>query len=129
MKRIYRTISRKVGQERVKDYVIRFKNINLQSLKNGLERGRSFTLAYLIKNKKIKYEIIIQFWRLDVIPNLKKKYKKETYVLGVEKGDARWQIDHENLLIDERHEFHKVEEIINYLDKKGYLKREEWIKD
>lgn len=129
MKKIYRDISRKVGSETVRHYETKFRKISLQGLKNGLNRGKSYTLFYFTKDYNIKYEVVIQFWRLDIIPELKRKYKKETYVLGIEKGDARYTFDENTLLIDEHHEFHKVEEIISYLDKRGYLKKEEWIKD
>lgn len=69
---------------------------------------------------------IIQFWRLDVIESLKKEYKKETYVLTTEKYE-KMHIQEGEEIIDERLEFNTIEEIIDYLDKKGYLKREDWI--
>lgn len=101
----------------------------LNEIKDRLANGEEFAFWYLDKKEVITYKTQINFWRLDIIPKLKKKYKKETYVLGIERGDARWVLEEGNLIIDERHEFHTVEEIIDYLDKKGYLKKKDWIKN
>src|SRR3989338_8979393 len=128
MKKLYRTLFKKI-ENKLCNYEVAFNRISLNSLKNDLSKGEEFILFYFTKENSTKNEMVVQFSRLDIIPELKKKYKKETYVLGVEKGDARYTLAESTLLIDERHEFHKVEEIINYLDKKGYLKRNDWIKD
>lgn len=102
---------------------------NLSQLKKKLlfRKDNEIYFYYNINIDGTVYKTHIRFWRLDTIPELKDKYPKETYVLLIERGDARYALELGNLNIDERHEFHTIEEIIEYLDKKGYLKREDWI--
>lgn len=103
--------------------------ISVKELFRILDSGRQVWHNYTTVEKCVKYMTALTFWRLDVILNLKKEYKKETYVLRIDKGLAKnFDIFSKDLVIDERHEFHTVEEIIDYLDKKGYLKRKDWIK-
>ena len=98
-------------------------------LKTILQKGTHIAITYSTKPRKTEFYTEIGFNRLDIISSLKKRYKKETYVLTVFKGKAAtFDIFSKDLIIDERHEFHTVEEIIDYLHKKDYLKRKDWIK-
>ena len=65
---------------------------------------------------------------MDIIPELKQKYTSETYVLTIEKYDSRY-VPEGDLAIDERLEFTNLQEAIDYLVSKGFLKRDDLIKD
>ena len=123
-----RTLFEDRGDNQLKPYVKSFSRIFLKDLKNNLNKKGSYTLFYNLLENNEELQLVFMFWRLDIIKELKKKYKTETYVLNIEKGKPGFDSFHsDELLIDERHEFHTVEEIIDYLDEKGYLKREDWI--
>ena len=105
------------------------KYCSLTDLKQELSDGKEYFIDYTTKGKEIDYRTIIHFWRLDIIDKeTNKKYKKETYVLLIERGDARYYIEEGNLVIDIRLEFHKLEELIDYLVKNKYVKKSEIIK-
>lgn len=103
------------------------KKHTLSYLIENLSKKFEFSVSYLIKEKDVTYRINVHFWRLDVIENLKKVYKSEKYVLLIKKGIAETFDPFYDLLIDERIEFDSFEKLVEYLDKTGYLKREEWI--
>lgn len=80
------------------------------------------------KESEVPFNLDISIWRLDVVPELKEEYNKETYVVLIEKYDSRYTPEG-NCLIEKRLEFHKIEDIILYLDEEGILKKEEWVED
>ncbi len=104
------------------------KKYTLNRLKGRLSSGKG--VFFCIKEDKgnIVYNIDIEFWRLDIIKEIKDKYPKETYVLTIEKYNSEYPGDKEGgCLIELRQEFNSVEDIIDYLDKNKFIKKEEWI--
>ena len=102
--------------------------ITVKTLVKLLATGRQVWHNITTVEKRVKYMTALSMWRLDVIPSIKKDYKKETYVLGIDKGKAKnFDFFSKDLIIDERHEFHTVDEIVDYLDIMAYLKKERWI--
>lgn len=102
---------------------------NLRDLRKKLSQKELIEFSYENKLKNDIFRTFIRMWRLDLRKDESGEYPEEKYCLLVEKGNIKYYFEEGNLVIDERHEFNKVEEIIKYLDKKGYLKRGEWIKD
>ena len=102
------------------------KKYSINRLKGKLSNKKDVYITLGEEINGVKYHIDISIWRPDLL--LKGEYTKETYNLSIEEYDAKYRSCNAVKLIDERHEFSTIEEVIDYLDKK-YLKKEDWIED
>ena len=103
------------------------KKYKINNLKGVLSNGK---WIYLRKDKKIKgknYNIDIEICRADL--NFSEdKDTGERYFLRIESYDNRYPGDKDGgTIIDERLIFKKLEAVIDYLDKKAFLKKGDWI--
>lgn len=111
---------------------VKLKKYKINELKGKLSNGKNVFIVLSEKKGKIFYNIDINLFRADLIKKLhsEKEYDKETYILTIEKYDTAYPGDKEaNCIIDERLIFNHLRETIDYLDKKRFLKREDWIID
>ena len=113
----------------IKNYKIqKNRKYDLEKIRNLLANFKQLWYSYVIKLDNKDYLTKISFSRLDIVPELKKEYKKETYVLTIYRGELEgFDEFSDDLVIDERLEFNNIREVINYLDKKEYLKKENWL--
>ncbi len=110
------------------EYVGPLKKFRISELKKLTKKFKDIGCFYATRENGVYYRTELSFNRVDIFKQYRKLYKTETYVLTVFRGKLKnFDIFSKNLLIDERHEFHTIEQIIDYLDRKGYLKKEEWI--
>ena len=105
------------------------KKYNLSNLKGAVSNGKYIFLTSKECKGDIIFNIDIKICRADL--NFKKyKDKGETYFLRLEKYDSKFPGDKEGgCVLELSVYFRTAEEVIDWLDKKGYLKREEWIKE
>jgi hypothetical protein len=104
------------------------KKYTLNRLRGVLSNGKDIYLYSEESENGIFYVKRVSIWRPDVVKSVKEKNTKETYVVTVEKWDKRYSPEGQEL-IDESAEFSSLQEVIEYLDKKGYLKKSDWIED
>ena len=105
------------------------KKYTLNHLKGRINNGKTFFLRLKEQKGDLTLNLDINFWRLDIIKNLKKEYGKETYVLTIEKYDSRFYPTNTKCLVDIREEFSSIEDILSYLEKNKFIKKEDLIED
>ncbi len=101
----------------------------LNYLKGILSNGKVVQFRLIEKKGGLEYVTVVGFWRLDVIKSLKRKYPEETYVVKIEKGDARYVLEEGGLILDEKKEFSKLEDLLDYLDQSGCIKKKDLLKE
>ena len=95
----------------------------IAEVKKILNSYKEMWLSYLTNEGGISYLTQMGFYRYKT-----DSYPGETYILTIYKGkEEGFDIFNKDLLIDERHEFHNIEEIIDYLDIMDYLEKKKWI--
>ncbi len=101
----------------------------LRDLRKRLSQKEIIEFSYESKLKNDTFRTFIRMWRLNLGKDDFNEYPKERYCLLIEKGNIKYYFEEDHLVVNERHEFNTIEEIIEYLDKNGYLKRSERTKD
>ena len=105
---------------------MKMKKYTPNQLNGKLGNRKDICIILKEKEEETVYNIEIRFWRADLI---EKNYPKETYILTIQKYDSRYYSSDTTLLVDKRLEFHTVEEVLDYLDKNNFVKKEDLIKN
>ena len=104
------------------------KKYTLSQMTGRLSNGKNIIININKIEDGIEYETDIKIWRVDILPELKEKYPKETYILTIEKYDAKYIYPEGTaLVIDKRMEFSKIEDALEYLFKNKFIMEDELI--
>lgn len=107
---------------------VKLKKYTFKELKGRLSNGKDVLIVLNEYSKGVHYDIDINIIRADLKGSFsKKKYDTETYILTIEKHDSRYTAFDTECLIDEKLTFIKLEEVVDYLERKKFIKKKEWI--